>query len=91
MAASQTITPMNQKPIIIDGKGIFKMRNGKRAKIDTVQPQGDKSTTSFNCTGQIERSFRGEPRFKGFLIWHESGMATGFYSEWDIIEKLEGE
>tara|TARA_B100000700_G_scaffold311500_2_gene393814 strand:+ start:220893 stop:221228 length:336 start_codon:yes stop_codon:yes gene_type:complete len=85
------ITPMNTKPVIIDSVGIYLMRNGKRAQIDTVEPHGDKNVTRFNCKGCVERVFRGKVSFRGYRIWHESGLASVFESEWDILEKLSDE
>ena len=89
--ANTAITPMNQQPIIIDGCGIYKMRNGIRAHIHEVQPHGNKEVTRFNCKGSTEKIVRGTPRFQGYRIWHESGMATAFESEWDILEKISSE
>lgn len=82
------ITPANRKPVIIDSIGLYKMRNGIKARIDTIKPNDNKSVTAFTCKGAIERLFRGKKAFKGFSIWHESGQSTGVESEYDIIEKL---
>lgn len=85
------VTPMNQKPVLIDGTGIYKMRNGKRALIHEVKPHGNKDVTRFNCKGSTEKLVRGKSQFQDYRIWHESGMATAFEGEWDIIEKLSDE
>lgn len=85
------ITPMNQRPVIIDGVGIYRMRNGSRARIDTVEQHGNRDVTRFNCKGNTERMFRGKLTFNAYRIWHESGMATAFEGEWDIIEKISSE
>lgn len=80
-------TPFNKLPIIIDSEGVYIMRNGSRAWVDTVEHNEDKTTTSFKCKGLVEIDFRGKKSFKDYRIWHESGMAGAFESEFDIISK----
>ena len=84
---NNSIVYANTLPVVIDKSGIYIMRNGSRARIDTVEVNSNKSVTAFTCKGSVERMFRGKLRFKGYAIWHESGQATGFESEYDIISK----
>ena len=86
---NNSIVYANTLPVIITEPGIYIMRDGGRARIDRVYDNSDKTVTAFTCKGSLERMFRGKMRFKGYSIWHESGQATGFESEYDIISKGE--
>lgn len=70
---------------IITEPGIYRMRNGGRALITTISTGPETA----KAKGQIERMFRGKPRFRGYQTWQTSG-AFRFLGEsrYDIIEKL---
>jgi hypothetical protein len=85
--SNENHTPINKLPVVIDSECVYIMRNGSRVLINTVQHNEDKTTTSFKCKGLVEREFRGKKSFKDYRIWHESGMAGAFESEFDIISK----
>tara|TARA_B100001245_G_scaffold229359_1_gene207634 strand:- start:16 stop:267 length:252 start_codon:yes stop_codon:yes gene_type:complete len=78
---------LNTLPTLIDSIGTYIMRNGNRAYIDQIKEYPDKDVTAFTCKGNIERMFRGKLRFKGYKIWHPSGRASAFESEFDIVKK----
>ena len=86
-----TITPFNKLPVIIKEKGIYLLRNGGRALIHEVQENKNKEVTAFTCKGSVERMFRGKKRFKGYKIWHESGMGAAFESDHDIVAFIQKE
>ena len=85
-----SITSLNRLPTVIDGLGIYIMRDGRRAHIHTIKDNSDKSVTSFTCKGSRSRMFRGKQVFDGYAIWHESGrsVATSI-SPFDIVAKEE--
>ena len=90
------ILPINKEPVIIDGPGIYRMRDGTRARINAVKPFVDPAgkvdrleVTAFEAKGAFEREFRGKKQFRGLKIWHVSGRYTGGTKEsnWDIVSK----
>lgn len=90
------ILSINTWPVIIDGPGIYRMRDGTRARIHEIKPFVDPAgkvdrleVLAFEAKGAFERMFRGKPRFRGLKIWHVSGRYTGGAKEskWDIVSK----
>lgn len=74
------ILPINKEPVIIDGPGIYRLRNGGRARIYDVKPYVDPKgefdrleVTAFEAKGWVERMFRGRLCFRGLDAWHVSG------------------
>lgn len=49
-----------------------------------IEMEGDEPIYDWH----VEREFRGKMTFKGYKIWHPSGRATAFESEFDIIKKV---
>lgn len=89
------ILPINKEPVIIDGPGIYRLRNGGRALIHAVEPYVDPlgevdrlEVTAFEAKGSVEAMFRGRLRFRGLQCWHVSGRSKPVtISNWDIVSK----
>ena len=84
-------TPMSFLPVIIDGPGTYRCRDGKLAHVHTVKEGAEQRTnvTAFDAKGSRQRMFRGKECFKGYFIWHISGryLALG-ESPYDIVAKV---
>lgn len=82
-------TYLNDLPVIIDGPGDYKLRNGGRASIVRVVENQNSNTTSFDAKGSTWRMFRGKLRPRGNDIWHVSGRKFLLTEDpEDIVEKL---
>lgn len=89
------MSTLNKLPVVIDGPGIYTLRNGGRACIHEVKPFVDprglvtrEEVTAFEAKGSIERTFRGKMRFMGLDSWHVSGRRLPVTeSLYDIVSK----
>lgn len=91
------MTTLNNLPVVIDGPGIYTLRNGGRACIHEVKPFVDPrglvtrdEVTAFEAKGAIEQMFRGKVRFRQPESWHVSGRRLPVTeSAYDIMSKEE--
>lgn len=75
-------------PVVIDGPGVYFTRDGRRAKVDTIDPRPNMLSNGFAAKGSIERMFRGKMKFHGFRVWHISGCSEGLHQRpSDIVAK----
>lgn len=85
-------TPLNRLPVIIAAPGDYRLRNGGRATVDEVKPNGETTTTRFSVKGRRWRQFRGKYVPRAGTTWHVSGRCTPISeSPLDIVAKWEGE
>lgn len=81
-------TPLNSNPVIIDEPGTYRTRHGLDVEIHDITPQGDRSTTSFNCKGHMLVPMKVRKK-RVYNIWHESGAFRAVDEHpYDIIEKV---
>lgn len=84
-------TPKSFLPVVIDGPGVYRCRDGRLAHVHTVKDGAAHRTnvTAFDATGSRQRMFRGKECFKGYFAWHISGsyLALG-ESPYDIVAKV---
>ena len=88
---SEYRTPMSFLPVIIDGPGIYRCRDGKLAHVHTVKEGAAQRTnvTAFDAKGSRKGMYQGKECFMGYFIWHISGryLALG-ESPYDIVAKV---
>lgn len=82
---------LNAIPSIITGPGEYVTRNGFRATVHEVAPEGDPTTTAFRAKGSVWRMYRGKMRPRGYAIWHVSGRGFPLRESGnDIVGKWNG-
>lgn len=85
-APQQTLHP--GLTVVITEPGIYITRNGKRARIDNINPNQNMILNGHAARGRVERTFRGKLGFRGFEIWHVSGRLQPLEEHpLDIIRK----
>ena len=81
------VTLLSDLPVVIDGPGVYRMRNGDLAEITIVRTPTDTCAT-FKAQGGMMRMFRGSLKRRGWWTWHVSGRrnAVGPHA-FDILAK----
>lgn len=65
-------------PVIVK-PGYYVTRDGRKALIQEIRTPDQlglttfEDCTAFNCSGSIEKMFRGKPSFRGLDTWHTNG------------------
>lgn len=72
-------------PVVIDGPGLYRARNGKTARITD---HDRKASSSFKCEGYL--TLREKPKRQEWSIWKNNGQyaAIGEHPK-DIVEKIQ--
>lgn len=91
-------THFNTLPVVINGVGIYRTRDGRLARIHEIKvytPREGESprheVTAFEAKGSAQMMVRGKMVYHGYDCWHVCGRRFPLKeSALDIIEKVEG-
>ena len=82
---------LNRLPIIIDGPGVYRMRNGKLVRLEEIDPETPPGQDGFlyNARGWTHSLTKGKWVKRQLALWHISGrLYSHRESPGDITVKL---